>query len=48
VNGICFIGHGSSSAYAAFNGIRASAEALSQKINHLIVEEIKRLDTNPS
>jgi len=48
VNGICFIGHGSSSAYAAFNGIRASTEALSHKINHLIVEEIKRLDTTPS
>ncbi len=47
VNGICFIGHGSSSKVAAFNGIRSCAEALSHDINHLIVEEIKRLHTTP-
>ena len=48
VNGICFIGHGSSSAYAAFNGIRASSEALRHDINHLIIEEIKRLPSSSS
>ncbi len=44
VNGICTIGHGSSSAYAALNGIRAAAEAVKQDINHIIVEEVKRLE----
>lgn len=42
VNGTCTIGHGSSSAVAAFNGIRAAAEAVSQNINQIIVKEIQR------
>lgn len=44
VNGVCVIGHGSSSAYAAYNGIRVAAEAMKHNINHLIVEEIKRME----
>ncbi len=47
VNGICYIGHGSSSSVAAFNGIRSATEALRHDINHLIVEEIKRLHATP-
>ena len=47
VNGICFIGHGSSSAFAAYNGIRACAEAVSHQVNNAIIEGIKRLDTKP-
>jgi glycerol-3-phosphate acyltransferase PlsX len=43
VNGICIIGHGSSSAYAAFNGIRTAVNALHHDINHLIIEEVGRL-----
>lgn len=44
VNGTCSIGHGSSSAIAAMNGIRAAAEAVKHDINHLIIEEIKKLE----
>lgn len=44
VNGICVIGHGSSSAFAAYNGIRVATEAMQHDINHLIVEEIKRTE----
>lgn len=47
VNGICYIGHGSSSSVAAYNGIRSATEALRHDINHLIVEEIKRLHATP-
>jgi glycerol-3-phosphate acyltransferase PlsX len=44
VRGVSIIGHGSSNATAVFNGIRVSAEAVTQNINHLIVEEINRVD----
>lgn len=43
VNGICIIGHGSSSARAVFNGIRVASESVSHRINHLIVDRIARI-----
>ncbi|HMO50774.1 MAG TPA: phosphate acyltransferase PlsX [Kiritimatiellia bacterium] len=46
INGTCSIGHGSSSAYAAFNGIRVAAEAVAHNINHLMVEEIKNVEAS--
>jgi len=45
INGVCGIGHGSSSAYAIFNGIRAAAEAVQHDINQQIIEEVKRVET---
>ena len=44
VNGVCGIGHGSSSAFAAYNGIRAAAEAVKYDINQQIVEEIRKVE----
>ena len=44
-NGIVFIGHGSSSAFATFNGIRAASEALDHDLNHLIEAELKSINT---
>ncbi|HMP73841.1 MAG TPA: phosphate acyltransferase PlsX [Kiritimatiellia bacterium] len=43
VNGVVSIGHGSSSAFAVFNGIRSVCESVDHHINHLIVDEIKKL-----
>ncbi len=43
-NGTCTIGHGASSSIAALNGIKAAAVAVKQNVNHLIVEEIKKLE----
>jgi phosphate acyltransferase len=43
VNGVSIIGHGSSSATAVFNGIRTSAEAVKQDINHMIIDELSRV-----
>ena len=43
VNGICIIGHGSSSSVAVYNAIRVSVDAVEQKINKLIEEEINRI-----
>jgi glycerol-3-phosphate acyltransferase PlsX len=43
VRGVSIIGHGSSNATAVFNGIRTSAEAVKQDINHLIVDEVKKV-----
>lgn len=45
VNGVSIIGHGSSSATAVFNGIRTSAEAVTQDVNHLIVDGLRKLGT---
>lgn len=42
VNGICVIGHGSSSAIAIKNAIRVAAEAIAHKVNPHIEEEIAR------
>lgn len=44
-NGVCVIGHGSSSAYAVQNGIRVAMEAVQHDVNHLIVDGIKEMDT---
>jgi glycerol-3-phosphate acyltransferase PlsX len=43
VNGVSIIGHGSSNATAVFNGIRVSAEAVSQHVNHGITELLARV-----
>lgn len=45
VNGVSIIGHGSSNATSVFNGIRASAEAVTHDINHLIVDALKKLES---
>jgi glycerol-3-phosphate acyltransferase PlsX len=47
VNGVSIIGHGSSNAFAVFNGIRAASEAVSHDMNHLIVDGIRRLPPMP-
>lgn len=44
VNGVSVIGHGSSNATAVFHGIRVSAEAVKQDINHGIVDAMKRVN----
>ncbi len=43
VNGICIIGHGVSNARAVCNGIRVAKESVESRLNHLIVEGIKKL-----
>jgi phosphate acyltransferase len=43
VNGICVIGHGVSNAKAVFNGIRVASESVAHRLNHLIVEGVKKL-----
>lgn len=42
VNGICIIGHGSSSSHAVSNAIRVSTEWVRQNINTDIVEQVKQ------
>lgn len=42
-NGICIIGHGSSSPFAVYNGIRVACESLKTDINHIIIERLARL-----
>ncbi|MCL4105703.1 UNVERIFIED_CONTAM: hypothetical protein GTU68_023770 [Idotea baltica] len=42
VNGICIIGHGSSSARAVMNAIRVAAEAVRHEVNPHIEAEIKK------
>jgi glycerol-3-phosphate acyltransferase PlsX len=44
VNGICIKAHGNSSPKAIKNAIRVAREAVTQKINPLIVEEIAQHD----
>ncbi len=44
VNGVCIVGHGSSSARAAFNAVRAARDAVEHRINHLITETIGRVE----
>jgi len=41
VNGICIIGHGSSTAEAVLNAVRVASEEVAHNINHLIVNEMK-------
>ena len=45
VNGVCIIGHGSSSSVAVCNAIRVSAEWVQQNINHDIEETVKQFET---
>ena len=42
-NGICIIGHGSSSARAVYNGIRVAKESVEHRLNHVIIEGIKNI-----
>ncbi len=42
-NGVVVIGHGSSNAFATFNGIRVAAEAIDHDVNHLIEAELQRI-----
>jgi glycerol-3-phosphate acyltransferase PlsX len=44
-NGVVVIGHGSSNAFATFNGIRVASEAIDHDVNHLIEAELKRINT---
>ena len=44
-NGVVIIGHGSSNAFATFNGIRVAAEAVDHDVNHLIEAELKSIKT---
>ena len=43
VNGICIIGHGSSSARAVCNGVRVAAESIEHRVTHRIVDGIKEM-----
>jgi len=43
VNGICIIGHGSSSAYAVYNAIHVAAEEIKAKLNERIETRITRI-----
>jgi glycerol-3-phosphate acyltransferase PlsX len=43
VKGVCIIGHGSSSSFAVYNGIRVAGAAIAQKVNHLIEEKINEV-----
>ncbi len=43
-NGVVIIGHGSSNAFATFNGIRVAAEAIDHDVNHLIEAELKSIN----
>lgn len=47
VNGICIIGHGSSSTIAVKNGIRVACESVAHRVNPHIEEELSKL-TFPS
>jgi phosphate acyltransferase len=47
VNGICIIGHGSSSPFAVFNGVRVACESVSHDINGKIIELRKAGLTSP-
>lgn len=40
VNGVCIIGHGSSTPHAVCNGIRVACESVNHKINHLIISAL--------
>ncbi|MEI6891104.1 MAG: phosphate acyltransferase PlsX [Pontiella sp.] len=44
-NGVVIIGHGSSSAFATFNGIRVASESIDHDVNHLIEAELQRINT---
>jgi glycerol-3-phosphate acyltransferase PlsX len=42
VNGICIISHGRSSAKAIKNAIRVAGEFVDHKVNHHILESVKK------
>jgi len=44
VNGIVYIGHGSSSRYAVCNAMRVIRDSVQHDINHHIIDDIARLD----
>ncbi len=44
-NGVVIIGHGSSNAFATFNGIRVASEAIDHDVNHLIEAELKSINS---
>ena len=46
-NGVCIIGHGSSSSNAVCNGIQVAAQSVSHEISHLIEEGVAELQTLP-
>jgi len=43
VNGIVFIGHGSSSRHAVYNAIHTVLESFQHDINHHIIDDVARL-----
>jgi glycerol-3-phosphate acyltransferase PlsX len=45
-NGVVIIGHGSSNAFATFNGIRVASEAIDHDVNHLIEAELKSINSD--
>lgn len=47
-NGVCIIGHGSSSATAISNGIEVAAQSVSHEISHLIEEGVAGLQSIPA
>lgn len=44
-NGVVIIGHGSSNAFATYNGIRVASEAIDHDVNHLIEAELQSINT---
>ena len=45
-NGVVIIGHGSSNAFATFNGIRVASESINHDVNHLIEVELERINAD--
>lgn len=45
VNGVTIIGHGVSDSKAVCNGIRVANESVAHRLNHLIIEGVKKLDS---
>ena len=43
VNGVCIIGHGSTSARGVRNGLRVAGEVVEQRVNDHILERVKHL-----
>ena len=45
INGVCIITHGASSSTAILHAIRVACESVGHDVNHLIVDEMKKLET---
>ncbi len=43
-NGVVIIGHGSSNAFAVYNGVRVASEAIDHDVNHLIEAELEGIN----